>query len=114
MAKTKRSGGVRRVYVKAKRRVSKMTLPVAVIAGFGIPAGRLFNDWQKYHDVNIITREAGQFLTGFDWTTGRWDWQGLKYGAIPIAMGAFVHKIIGGKLGVNRALAKAKIPLFRL
>lgn len=114
MAKGKVKTKVRRVYVAARRRAAKMTIPIAVVAGIGVPAGRLFNDWQKYHDVNIITREIGQFMTGFDWTTGQWSWQPMKYGALPIAVGMFVHKFVGGKLGVNAALSRAKIPLLRL
>lgn len=96
---------------KAKQ---KMTIPVAVVAGFGVPAGRLVNDWFKYRDVNIVTREAGQFFTGYDWTTGQFNMASLRFGLVPVIAGTLVHKFIGGKLGVNRALAKAKIPLLRL
>lgn len=99
---------------KKVRRKSQFTVPIAVVAGLGVPAGRLWNDWQKYGDINIITREIGQFMTGFDWTTGKWNWQPLKYGALPVAVGMMVHKIIGGRLGVNAALGRAKIPFLRL
>lgn len=101
---------------RSKRRFHskpKMTIPLAIVGGFVPMGAKLLNDWRAYGDINIITRELGQMTTGFDWTTGKWSFNQLKFGAFPIIAGFAIHKL-AGKFGINRAIAKAGIPLIRI
>jgi len=45
---------------------------------------------------------------------GTLDPMGLVNGMLPIVAGALVHKYVGGKLGVNRMLGNAGVPVIRL
>jgi hypothetical protein len=115
MAKKSRSVTIRRVFTRAKRRASKMTIPLAVVAGF-TPAIIRTYEASPLRGGNYATmgREVGRLMLGYDYWEGRFDAGYLRYGILPIALGWGIHKFIGGTLGVNRMLAKAKIPLLRL
>lgn len=95
------------------RRKSKITIPLAVVGGFVPMGAKLLSDWNQYHDINIITRELGQFTTGFDWTTGKFSLGGLRYGLLPIVAGFGVH-YMASKFGINKAIARAGIPFLRI
>lgn len=103
---------------KQKRGKSKMTLPLAVVAGF-VPLGyTTFKHWQ-WNGMGGEEGAADVFvrsLTGFSPNTayGRvWEFKRLMWGLMPILGGLAVHKI-AGRLGVNRALASAGIPIIRI
>lgn len=102
MAKTRKNG----------HRRSGFTIPVAAVAGFLPLVGNvmpLFS--QGAEPVGWMLTQA---LTGYDTRTKAF-WVGNLYkGTIPIAVGMLAHKIIGGKLGVNRMLAAARIPIIRI
>jgi hypothetical protein len=51
---------------------------------------------------------------GWSSSKNKIDLKGLKYGLLPLALGIAVHTVVGRGLGVNRMLARAKIPIFRL
>lgn len=97
---------------RVARRSHKLTIPVAVFAGFlplasdvGVQIGQ--GDWLQ----------AGQVLEhnliGVNPWNGKWDTAGFKHGLYPIALGFVVH-IIASKLGVNRMLARARVPFIRI
>jgi hypothetical protein len=101
--------------VKARRR-GKMTIPLGVVAGFAPLAFTAVSDF-KVHGGAYAAKAVGCNLTGFDLNgDGKWRPElGLwKIGLGPIVAGLLVHKFVGGSLGVNRALGRAKLPLLRL
>ncbi|GAI32548.1 unnamed protein product, partial [marine sediment metagenome] len=53
-------------------------------------------------------------LTGYNYETHSWHPTDMRYGLLPILLGMGVHKIVGSKLGVNRALGRAKVPFIRI
>lgn len=102
----------RRVFVRAQRRATKMTVPLAVVGGF-VPLGLNVYNGAKTGGVNGAGFELVRGLTGFNWQAGRMEWNALARGLGPILAGFAVHKVAGA-LGVNRALARAKVPFLRI
>lgn len=98
----------------SKRRSSSgLTIPIAVVGGLIPPTMSIASKF-PVGGLPLMGIEASRILTGYDPNTGEWNWRWLKVGLLPIALGALVHRFVGGKLGVNRALASAGIPLIRL
>lgn len=104
----KKKSRIRRVYQKAKRRVSRMKISLAVVGGF-MPLA--FNTIKGFQDGGIknALNVMGRSVTGYDGETGRWDWTSMKVGTFPIVGGAIVHKVAGW-LGVNRLMSRMKLP----
>lgn len=110
----------KRTKVKRNRRKVSFTLPVAVVAGFAPGLSRC-----AYHFANpgehgasngieAVGVEAGRIFLGYDSRNGEFNAGWATLGTLPILAGVLVHKFIGGKLGVNRMLASAGIPVIRL
>lgn len=102
---------------KTKRRKPKQKLSVATVAGVaaGIfrqaPAGRTIIDDLRSGDVNALAYDAREIFTGIDQNGAfRWDWVAATYA--PMVAGALVSKYVGGKMGINRQLAK--VPFIKL
>lgn len=70
--------------------------------------------WPRKGDPRGLAMEAGKILTGWNYETASWDFGAMKWGTIPIIVGLLVHKLVGNKLGVNRALGQAGVPWIRL
>jgi hypothetical protein len=94
-----------------------MTLPIAPIAGLvaGLAAGpnnpvefALAGNFQQA-GVSLAAR-----FTGYNMNTGTFDLGSLTAGVGPLLTGIIVHKVVGGMLGVNRLLAKNRIPYVRV
>lgn len=116
MAKT-RALARRTVYVRSKsRRKAGFTLPLAVVAGFAPTAAFALEGFRIGGDQGGIM-EAGHRLTmrltGYEWKGGVWSMPELMKGWLPIIGGVIAHKV-AGKLGINRALARAGIPFVRI
>jgi len=94
------------------RRASKMTLPIAVILGFVplVSQGVSLVRSGGFEALSLLPSA----LIPFNFQTRRIDSSGLSQGLYPILAGLAVHKFIGGGLGVNRALAAARIPWIRI
>ena len=90
-----------------------ITIPLAVVAGF-IPLGIELSNSYKSGGIAMVGDHAIQALSGYNINTGRFNMGTLRYGTMPIAAGFLVHWLIGGKLGVNRMLQRAGIPLVRI
>jgi len=105
----------RRAPATKKRRRSNpgITIPLGIVAGFA----PYLIDLKKGYDAGGFST-MGMFgirsLTGYNYETHSWNFLDMRYGLFPILMGMGVHKFIGGKLGINRALGRAKIPFIRL
>jgi hypothetical protein len=97
-------------------RKKHFTIPLAVVGGF-LPFASWtygtiradghwngFSTWAKYAPKRFIPiNESGKF-----------DASKLSVGILPILLGFAVHRWVGGKMGVNRMMARAGIPLIRL
>lgn len=101
----------RRVYVKSRRRSRKpkMTIPVAVIAGFA-PLGVNAAIWVRDLGWTKGLGTAAGTLTGYDYATGKWNMALMRFGALPIFIGVIVHKL-ANRFGLNRQLARTGLPI---
>jgi len=101
----------RRVYVRPKRRYRKpkMTIPVAVVAGF---APLAVNTVSWVQDLGWTTGlgTAASTLTGYNLATGSWNMAQMRFGTLPIMIGLIVHKL-ANKFGLNRQLARTGLPI---
>jgi hypothetical protein len=99
---------------KAKRggRRGGFTLPLAAIMGFAPMFGAAMKD---YKAGGAYGAAAGLSLrtTGWDIVDQKWRPEYLLQGLGPVFLGMMVHKM-AGRMGINRALANAGIPLLRL
>lgn len=116
MAKSKAMTVRKTVYVKAKNRrksANGFHIPVGIVAGFApMIAGTLGE--VAGGGMSRLGHVPLRDLTGFDSDFGKFDSKALVKGWTPIILGIVAHKFIGGRLGVNRALARAGVPLFRI
>jgi len=103
-------------YVKAKRRRSKggFTLPLAAIGGFIPMVSYAYDVGYKGEGIKGFGKQIVYQTTGFDTYSGTWHWEGISRGLGPVILGLMVHKFVGGKLGINRMLASAGVPLIRV
>jgi hypothetical protein len=74
---------------------------------------RSVEGYQKDGFRGASYRLANDF-TGYDAYNQKWNASELKYGLVPMLAGLMVHKLIGGKLGINSALGRAGVPFIRL
>lgn len=96
-----------------KRHRKNFTIPVAVVAGFVPITMGVFNSFTTsgpYAGFDTMTR----YLTGYSPVTKKWDISSMKCGTFAILLGYAVHWLVGGKLGVNRMLARTGIPIIRI
>lgn len=95
---------------KARRRSKAGTrIPLAVVAGF-VPTLAFAADGFRVGGFENAARRTAQRLTGIDSTANVFIWKELMAGWGPILAGFLVHKA-ASKLGINRAIARAGIPL---
>lgn len=97
---------------RSRRRSSGFTLPLAVVAGF-VPLGLNVINGAKTGGINGAGFELVRGTTGYNWQAGRMEWPALYRGMGPILLGFLAHKV-ASRMGVNRALAKAKVPFLRI
>lgn len=109
MAK-KRTSIVRYVRSKARRSKAKMTIPIAVIAGF-VPV--VNGVWNRRNSGQAISDYLQTNFTGITPGTGQFSFGNLKGGLLPIIMGFAVH-MVASKVGINRAIGRASIPFIRI
>lgn len=98
---------------KKTRRRAKTTIPITiagpVIAELaGEPFARL-----RSGDVSGAMNRVVADYTGYDIRGKVWRAEYLKGGAAPVVIGAIAHKV-ANRLGVNRVIARAGIPLLRI
>lgn len=102
-------------FVSRPRRRSRagFTLPVAPIAGaliaFQTPINRLMKG-----EFDVALEGLAYRTTPYNPWTKKFDIGGLRQSLPPIIGGMIIHKFVGQYMGVNRALGRAKIPLFRI
>jgi hypothetical protein len=64
--------------------------------------------------VSAGLKESVSSLVPWNPNSGKIQFNNLGYGLLPIVAGIFVHKIIGGGLGINRVLSSSGIPWIRI
>jgi len=90
----------------------KTTMPLAVVAGF-IPPARIIYAESQAGGIEGGAVAASRIFLGYDSNSAQWDFRQLQYGFGPIIMGFGIHKV-AQMVGINRALAAAKIPFIRI
>lgn len=92
----------------------KLTIPLAVVAGFASPVMRIVQHTQSGGATGGV-QEMSRIMIGVDPFANPPTFQPflLRYGAFPVAIGMVIH-FIAGKLGVNRMLARSGVPLLRV
>jgi hypothetical protein len=95
------------------RAKAKFTLPLAVVLGF---APLAYHTWWHYKagGMNEAVRYGVNDMTGYDMVTSTWQPASMARGLLPILLGFGLHKFVGGSLGLNRAIARAGIPVLRI
>jgi len=106
---------LRRYYPRFRRfrRRPSMTIPIAPVAGLlaGLtePAKRAM-----YGDFDGAVDELCHAYLGYSYRSKTWvGIDSMKRGLLPLVIGFAVHWV-AGRLGVNRLLARAKVPLIRI
>lgn len=104
----------RRTYVSRPRahRAAKMTVPVAVVAGFLPLTMRALAGW-KEGGIEGASHQLIMGTTGYDHREKKWRFPAMAQGLGPMLAGIVVHKL-AGRLGVNRAIARAGVPFLRI
>lgn len=103
----------RRRYRRRKRQSRKFTIPIAVVAGVAAGSAPPIIHAIQSRDFRMSIRMLVENYTGIDIDTGKFYWEGLSRGLLPLIMGVAIHKV-AGVLGINRALGRAKIPILRI
>lgn len=99
---------------KKGRKKSGFTIPILPIAGMAPGLIYGYKRGKQYGWEEGVRSMMGAY-TGYHVYadgTGVWSFKNMLRGAIPLAIGMIGHKIFG-KLGINRALAAAKVPVLR-
>lgn len=98
---------------KSKRRSrAGFTLPLAVVAGF-LPLGIHAVDDYRVGGITHVGKGLTVRTTGYMVDTGKFELKYLTQGLLPILAGLVAHKV-AGRLGVNRALGRARVPFLRI
>lgn len=96
----------------ARRRSASPTVPVAVLAGFG-PLAYFVISGAKSDGINGALFELTRRTTGWNLQAGTMEWPALVSGMGPVFAGFGVHWL-ANRFGINRALARARVPFLRL
>jgi hypothetical protein len=111
MAKSVVKWRTRRAKARGHRQKG-FTLPLAIVAGLAAPAVQM---WEaRSGGMTNVARTASKVMTGYDYTTGTWNMADMRLGLMPVIVGYMVHWLVGGRLGVNRAIARTGIPFIRI
>ena len=97
---------------RGARRAAKMTIPVAVVAGFTPLLARAIDGWRGNGVVGVGDGVLSG-LTGYSVFDHKWHSDIMLQNLGPIVAGFGVHWL-AGRLGINRALSRAKVPLLRI
>jgi hypothetical protein len=100
---------------RRRRKASNMTLPIAAIAGFAPLAMGEIGAVKRAlaGDTAGAAQQATIYATGYNLDTRRFHWPTFMMSYGPILAGFVVHKA-ATRFGLNRALAQAGVPIFRI
>ena len=94
------------------RRNHSTIIPIAVVAGLIPLALTAKRGWDNEGIVGA-GKETLFAMSGYHYDTRQYHLDYMKNGLFPILGGVMVHWL-ASKLGVNRALGRARIPLLRI
>lgn len=97
-----------------RRKKTGFTLPLAAIAGFAPLVHTAYDEGWKIGGLEGVGNQVLYGMTGYAMYRREWNFDGLRRGLLPIIGGLLVHKYIGGKLGINRMLSRAGVPIIRI
>lgn len=95
-----------------KHHKKPFTISLAIVGGFVPLALFAYDGMVTKGPVNAASRIAMR-LTGYDTTQEKFYWKELVKGWTPILAGIIGHKV-ANKLGINRMIAQAGIPILRI
>lgn len=105
--------GLKMAKKKIFRKSKAFTIPIApvagLIAGIADPI-----DMAIHGNYYGAMEQTSMNYTGYSIAAKNWDIGRMWNGLVPLVVGILVHKYIGVKLGVNKALARAGVPLIRI
>lgn len=97
---------------KKKHSRGRLTIPLAIALGF-VPLGARAVALVQGGGVPALANLPASIIP-YNFATRKIDFSQLGTGLWPILAGLFIHRFVGGGLGVNRALAAARVPWIRL
>jgi hypothetical protein len=86
-----------------------MTIPVAIVAGI-VPT--VVGVWNRRSSGEQVAQYLQAGFTGIG-ADGKFNISNLRAGLMPIVAGFGVH-MIASKLGINKAIARARVPFIRI
>jgi len=89
------------------------TVPIGILAGMLPGVTRSFGVFQA-RGAQAGANEALAIYTGFDPQTRQWSVQNMAFGLLPLIAGLLLTRFVGGGLGINRLLGRARVPLIRI
>ena len=99
---------------KPKHHRSKgMTIPLAVVAGM-MPTAAYAMACYKNGGLGAAGDGLIESFTGYSPAVRQWHGERFMAGTGMMVLGVLVHKIVGGQLGINRALSRAGVPFLRV
>lgn len=114
MAKAKTRTVTRYVAKKKSRRRNGFTLPIGIVAPMLITATKAIGVYQSTNSFESAFRNYFAYYTGFTGNPAKtWEWEYMKYGLLPLGLGMITHKL-AGRLGLNRMIASAGVPIVRI
>jgi hypothetical protein len=112
MAKTRVITRYRAAKRTLRHKSKGMTIPLAAVAGF-VPLASISLKAYKEGGLEAVAPTMCSVLTGYEPRNKSFNIMYMKDGTIPIIGGLLVHKL-ASKLGINRMLAQAGVPLLRI
>ena len=97
---------------KAKSMFGGLTIPLTVVAGLAPGVSKLYGYYKDYN-IRTVLDQASIMYLGYDPNAGKFNIKWAMQGLGPILIGGFAHKL-ANKIGINRMLASAGIPVFRV
>jgi len=103
MAKKKRNG----------RKKNGFSIPIVIVGPIAYNIAQRIDEINRDVSWAEVMDRLQYSYTGYSTVHKNFKWDRLSQGALPLAVGALVHKL-AGRFGVNRALASAGIPVLRI
>jgi len=91
----------------------QFTIPFAVVAGF-LPAVNYARTWAPSLGWAGALSHTGQGLIGYDGIAKRWSFAQAKAAGSGAIIAGFSIHWAANKLGINRMLARMRVPIFRI
>ena len=100
------------VIKQARRKKPGMTVSLAVLAGLAPTALWAYDGFKQQGASEGVTRIVGR-LSGYSISENKFQVNQLLKGWLPILAGTLAHKM-AGRMGINRMIASAGIPILRI